>query len=54
MTPSQAAGSMPPDNPGTLQRVEEIGETGGEWGSSSLQMTSLPHEEVISLDAGFS
>lgn len=30
MTPSQAAGSMPPDNPGTLQRVEEIGETGGE------------------------
>lgn len=54
VTPSQAGGSVPPDIPGMLQRVEKKGETKGDSELSSLQMTSLPHEEVRSPDYGFS
>lgn len=54
MSPSQARDPMPPDVPGTFQRIEEEGETRGDSVSAVLQMISLPHYKVRSLDHGFS
>lgn len=53
MTPSVAGSSVPPDVLGTLQKVEEKGETKGD-SESSLQMTSLLRQEIRSLNHGFS